>query len=75
LEGKKAHPSNYRGCRHAKELLRKKTQRTPKITTGRVFPTKFMDPGIPFVVASVAGKRMSSNIRHARWRQLLAQWN
>jgi hypothetical protein len=29
-EGEKAHPSNYQGCRHAKEEMRKrKSQRTP----------------------------------------------
>jgi hypothetical protein len=42
-----AHPSNYRGCRHAKELLRKK-QKTPKSTTGRDFPTKVTIPGVSF---------------------------
>jgi hypothetical protein len=37
-QGVKAHPANYRGCRHAKEQLQKrKSQRTPKTTTKRVF--------------------------------------
>jgi hypothetical protein len=35
VEGEKAHPANYRGCRHAKdEMQKKKVQRTPKNTTG-----------------------------------------
>jgi hypothetical protein len=40
LEGKKPHPNNYRGCRHAEELQKKKTQRTPNTTTGKVFSSK-----------------------------------
>jgi hypothetical protein len=33
-EVEKPHPSNYRGCRHAKEeMLRRKSQGTPKTTT------------------------------------------
>jgi hypothetical protein len=33
-EGEKAHPANYRGCRHVKEQLQKrKSQKTPKTTT------------------------------------------
>jgi hypothetical protein len=52
-EGQKAHPSNYRGCRHAKEMLRRKSQRTPKTTktTERVFPTKLTTPGVPVAAA------------------------
>jgi hypothetical protein len=48
-EGEKPHPSNYRGCRHAnEELLRRKSQRIPKTTTGRVFSTKLTTPGVSF---------------------------
>jgi hypothetical protein len=37
VEGQKPHAANYRGSRHAKEeLQKKKVQRTPKPTTGRV---------------------------------------
>jgi hypothetical protein len=50
-EGEKSHPSNYRGCRHAKELLRIKSQRTPKTTTAKVFPTKLATPGVSFAAA------------------------
>jgi hypothetical protein len=41
-EEERAHPANYRGCKHAKEeMKKKKPQGTPKPTTGRVFATKF----------------------------------
>jgi hypothetical protein len=39
-EREKAHPSNYRGCKHAKEMLILKSQRTPtasKLITPGVF--------------------------------------
>jgi hypothetical protein len=50
--GEKAHPSNYRGCRrHAEELLRRKSQRTLKTTTGRVFLAKLATPGVSFRAA------------------------
>jgi hypothetical protein len=52
LEGDKPHPANYRGCTHAKEeLQKKKTQRTPNTTTGRVFSSNLTMPGVSFVVA------------------------
>jgi hypothetical protein len=51
-EGEKAHPANYRGCRHAKEELQKrKLQRTPKTTTGKVFSSNLTTPGISFAAA------------------------
>jgi hypothetical protein len=51
-EGEKAHPANYRGCRHAKEEMRKKKpQRTTNPTTGRVFATKFINPSVSFAAA------------------------
>jgi hypothetical protein len=34
-EGEKVHPANYRGCRHA--TTKRKTQRTPKSSTGKLF--------------------------------------
>jgi hypothetical protein len=50
-DGEKAHPANYRGCRHAKEELQKrKSQITPKTTTGRVF-SNLTTPGISFAAA------------------------
>jgi hypothetical protein len=46
------HPSNYRGCSHAREeVRRRKAQRTPKNTTGRVFSSNYTTPGISFLVA------------------------
>jgi hypothetical protein len=51
-EGEKEHPANYRGCRNAKEEMRKKKpQGTPKPTTGRVFTTKFINPSVSFAAA------------------------
>jgi hypothetical protein len=47
-EGEKPHPANYRGCRHAKELQKKKSQRTPKTITGRVFSSNLTMPGVSF---------------------------
>jgi hypothetical protein len=50
-EGEKPHPANYRGCRHAKEeLQKKKSQRTPKTITGRVF-SNLTTPGLSFTAA------------------------
>jgi hypothetical protein len=50
--GEKVHPANYHGCRHAKEQLQKrKSQRTPKTTTGRVFSSNLTTPGVSFVAA------------------------
>jgi hypothetical protein len=52
LEGDKPHVANNRGCRHAKEELQKrKSQRTPKTTTGRVFSSNRTTPGISFLAA------------------------
>jgi hypothetical protein len=51
-EGEKAHPANYRGCKHAKkEKGKKKPQGTPKPTTGRVFTTKLIKPSVSFAAA------------------------
>jgi hypothetical protein len=48
-DGKEPSPSNYRSCRHAKEQVRKrKSQREPKTTTGRVFTSRHTTPGLPF---------------------------
>jgi hypothetical protein len=49
-EGEKAHPANYRGCRHAK-LQKRKSQRRPKTTTGRVFSSNLTTSGISFAAA------------------------
>ncbi|XP_033608728.1 uncharacterized protein LOC111867859 isoform X1 [Cryptotermes secundus] len=51
-EGEKPHPANYRGCRHAREeLQRRKSQRAPKTTTGRVFSSNIVSPGVSFAAA------------------------
>jgi hypothetical protein len=51
-EGETAHPANYCGCSHAKEEVRKKkSQGTPKTTTGRVFTAKFISPSVSFAAA------------------------
>jgi hypothetical protein len=55
VEGEKPHPANYRGCRHAKdELQRKKLQRTPKPTTGKVF-SNTVTPGVSFAAGLRGG--------------------
>jgi hypothetical protein len=56
VEGEKPHPANYRGCRHAKEeLQREKIQRAPKPTTGRVFSSNTVIPGVSFAAALRGG--------------------
>jgi hypothetical protein len=55
-EGEKAHRTNYWGCRHAKELQKRKAQRTSKPTTGRVFSFTLTVPGVSFA-AALRGKR------------------
>jgi hypothetical protein len=50
-EGEKAHPANYRCCKHAKEEMRKKPQGTPKTTSGRVFSSKTVKPHLSFAAA------------------------
>jgi hypothetical protein len=51
-EGEKPHPANYQGCRLAKEeLQKKKSQRMPKATTGRVFSSSHTTPGVSFAAA------------------------
>jgi hypothetical protein len=47
-EGEKAHPANYRGCRHAKEEMQKKPQGKFKNTTGRVFSSTFIKLQLSF---------------------------
>jgi hypothetical protein len=56
VEGEEPHPTNYQGCRHAKEeLQKKKSQRTPRTTTGRVFSSNLTTPGVSFA-AVLQGK-------------------
>jgi hypothetical protein len=52
MDGEKPHPSNYRGCSHAKEeIRRRKAQRTPNNTSGRVFSSNYTTPGLSFAAA------------------------
>jgi hypothetical protein len=51
-EGEKAHPANYRGCKHAKkEMWKRKPQTTPKPTAGRVFSSNQVKPRLSFAAA------------------------
>jgi hypothetical protein len=52
IDGEKHHPSNYRGCSLDREEIRKrKTHRTPKVTTGKVFTTNYVTSGLSFAAA------------------------
>jgi hypothetical protein len=51
VEGEKPHPANYRRCRHAEELQRKKLQKTLKPITGRVFSSNPVSPDVSFAAA------------------------
>jgi hypothetical protein len=51
-EGERLHPANYRGCKLANEEMRKKKpQRTPKTTSGRVFTSNPVSPHLSFAAA------------------------
>jgi hypothetical protein len=51
-EGEKHQRPNYRGCSHAtEELQRKRPQKSPKTTAGRVFSSTLATPGVSFAVA------------------------
>jgi hypothetical protein len=51
-EGEKPHPANYRGCKYAKEEMRKKKpQTTNKQTAGRVFSANPVKPHLSFAAA------------------------
>jgi hypothetical protein len=57
-EGEKPHPANYRGSSHAKEeLQRKRSQKSPKTTTGRVFSSTIATPGVSFAAALGGGRQ------------------
>ncbi|XP_023714241.1 uncharacterized protein LOC111868088 [Cryptotermes secundus] len=61
-EGEKPHPANYRGCNHAKEVQqRRKAQRTSK-STGRVFSSATVTPGVSFA-AALRGSAAEQNQR------------
>jgi hypothetical protein len=49
LAGETAHPANYRGCRYAKdEMRKKKPQGAPKNTNGRVFSSNLIKHNVSF---------------------------
>jgi hypothetical protein len=51
-EGENPHLANYQGCRYAKEeMQKKKSQRTPRTTTGRVFSSNLTTPGVSSAAA------------------------
>jgi hypothetical protein len=51
-EGVKPHPANYRGCKHAKdEMRKKKPHATPKPMAGRVFSFNSFKPHLSFAAA------------------------
>jgi hypothetical protein len=65
-DGKESHPSNYRGCSHAREELRKKkSQRAPKPPTGRVFSSSFTTPGVSFAAALRGNTQQQKTPHHA----------
>jgi hypothetical protein len=47
-EVERPHPANYRGYKQAKEEMRKKPQRTPKTTSGKVFTSNPVSPNLSF---------------------------
>jgi hypothetical protein len=67
-EGEQPHASNYRGCSHAKEEMRKrKIPRTPKPSTGRAFSSRHITSGVSFAEAlqSKADQTQQSHPRQA----------
>jgi hypothetical protein len=50
-EGGKPHPANYRGCKRAKEKMRKEPEGTPKTSSGRVFSSNPVKPHLSFAAA------------------------
>jgi hypothetical protein len=51
-EGENPHSSNYRGCSHAKEeIRRRKSQKEPKVKRGSVFSSNYTTPGLAFAAA------------------------
>jgi hypothetical protein len=51
-EGEKPHPANYRGYTDVKEKMqKKKSQRTPRTTTGRVCSSNLSTSGMSFAEA------------------------
>jgi hypothetical protein len=71
-EGENQHLTNYRGCRHAKEgMQKKKSQRAPMTTTGRVLSSSVPTPACPSRRRSEARQRNSSSLGHLRYHWAL----
>jgi hypothetical protein len=69
-EGEKPHPANYRGCKHAREeLQRRKAQRAPKTTTGRVFSSNRTTAGVSFAAALRGGAAQRDQQSQSQARQ------
>jgi hypothetical protein len=49
--GQRRNTENYRACRHAKEMWKRKSQKTTNTMTGRKFSSKFTTSTISFAVA------------------------
>jgi hypothetical protein len=72
-EGEKHHPSNYRGCSHAKEEMRqRKIPRAPKPNTGRAFSSKYIMPGVSFAEA-LQSKADQTQQNHPRQAAVVAK--
>jgi hypothetical protein len=64
VDREEPYPSNYRGCRHAKEeMWQRKLLTAPKTTTGRVFSSSHATPGLSFMVV------LCSNTQHQQQPQ------
>jgi hypothetical protein len=51
MDTEEPNPSNYRGCTHAKDEMRKrKSQRAHRTATGRVISSSRTTPGLSFAV-------------------------
>jgi hypothetical protein len=73
VEGKSVHPANYRGCSHAREVLRvKKSQATLK-TAARVFTSNFATPALSFAAALRGEKSTTPPIQQAAERPAKSQ--
>jgi hypothetical protein len=61
-KGEKAHPVNYRGCRHAEEMQKRKSQITTKTTTRRVFSSNLSTTGVSIEARSEAAQSNGSDL-------------
>jgi hypothetical protein len=72
-EGESALPANYRGCSHAREVLRgKKSRATPK-TAARMFTSNFATPAQSFAAALCGKKSSTPSTQHTAERPAKSQ--